>query len=690
MSAAGSSETFLLCPKCGVENFDFASFCISCGEPLGSGLGAPLSGTLDFADTKAAHDEDIPLTTSSSSSSRRRSRLLETCLGLAILVLVMGYALYNWEHTSAQSSAYHQGMVASVQKDWDKAAADFARAGDYIDAAQRARDARQKAAERDRLYSEALQAQRETDWERALTALQQVYAIQPSYLDTNSRLAALEDRVFNKGLAGLVYVVRQGSAPGLYLRDANGKASLVPGSDGGSTIHAISADGKAFVYDVPGLRIGELKTDDGQPAPLDSNSAVTAPGENPGARRVEVAAHFDPDGSLDIVPLLDLPASGTGVFAGQGLWWYSPLGQSLQQNGRSAVAYEVFYASLGTDRRVVRISDLSVGKRVIAVDPPHSRVVLAVPVSQPPADYWQTDIFVANASGGEARIVQTVPGQVIQGSISSDGRWLLVSTQENSSNAERLVLGVRLDAAGAGPAQPALRQLDVTLPSGSRPGVSPGAAFIPSTTGKHLVLLTRRDADGNNLEICDLDSGNVSLLWNGPLTGASSYFRSVTSALSPDGRYAVVRQQESGGASLIMLNLGAPLSNQSSAALPDDAGQVLRLQFGPQSAYLLASTAIRQTYGLGSSLQVYAARVLPGGQLGDLQRVATTLYARGSQVPTVAMPSDDLLAFVNTGGDLHAVFADGTGDTVVAKGVSGVWSLGSPLDLSPVPFGFGR
>ena len=113
-------------------------------------------------------------------------------LGLLVLALVVGYALYDWQRTASRSRAYSDGVAAARSKDWDKAAASFGRADGLHDAAQRGEDARRKVQERDRLYGEALSAAAHSDWGVAAARLNQVQTIQPAYRDTpeNGYLAA--------------------------------------------------------------------------------------------------------------------------------------------------------------------------------------------------------------------------------------------------------------------------------------------------------------------------------------------------------------------------------------------------------------------------------------------------------------------------------------------------------------------
>src|SRR2546422_9485151 len=95
------SRRSLRCPGCGFANLAFASFCISCGEPLE--LEGSKARRLEGSDSGLPTFEPFspqlnsPLAGSWAAPNSGHSPLArwETWIGLAVLILVIGYALYD-------------------------------------------------------------------------------------------------------------------------------------------------------------------------------------------------------------------------------------------------------------------------------------------------------------------------------------------------------------------------------------------------------------------------------------------------------------------------------------------------------------------------------------------------------------------------------------------------------------------
>src|SRR4051812_14193961 len=159
------------CPYCGAGNFQFASFCIGCGEPLGEEAEAGGRGSwVGGQDLPGSSDPRSPTPDPWTGILPAAYRLLisvvnrvrvgrvETALGVLLVVGVAGYVVYDWQSSSAHWKAYDEGLAAERGKDWDRAAASFDRASGLHDASQRGQVAEQKVQERDRLYGEAVGA----------------------------------------------------------------------------------------------------------------------------------------------------------------------------------------------------------------------------------------------------------------------------------------------------------------------------------------------------------------------------------------------------------------------------------------------------------------------------------------------------------------------------------------------------
>ena len=136
--------------------------------------------------------------------------------------------------------------------------------------------------------------------------------------------------------------------------------------------------------------------------------------------RIAAFAKLGDDGSLATFALPRLDPTGQGVFSNSGLWWYS------LQPGGELFGYEVFYAAdlqaKGSNAQVVRVSDIQNNKGVVAVDPQNSRVIIAVTEGQQREGNRETYLYLADATGKVDRLVHKADGDVVQASVSADGR----------------------------------------------------------------------------------------------------------------------------------------------------------------------------------------------------------------------------------------------------------------------------
>src|SRR3954454_24432175 len=99
MPPSDLEETTQPCPWCKAANFPFASFCISCGEPLDEGAGGR-PDELSWGTTERPPHERTSRRLSLPRLGRR-----ETVLGLLVLAMVVGYALFDWQQSTSRSQA---------------------------------------------------------------------------------------------------------------------------------------------------------------------------------------------------------------------------------------------------------------------------------------------------------------------------------------------------------------------------------------------------------------------------------------------------------------------------------------------------------------------------------------------------------------------------------------------------------
>src|SRR3954453_16147422 len=261
MPGTNGHNRVLRCAACGAENYPFAAFCISCGEPFDD---APLLDVEPESSPAVSADSErsvsfSPSTPFSSYSPTKpalppagvaspqaslsvspvgRLHRRETVLGVVLVVVALSLAIFNWQRDTTQSAAYRQGIVAEQTRDWDKAATFFEQAGDHPEADGKARNARLQVSDRNRLYVDGVTAAGQGDWKGAADAMATVEAIQPDFADSASRLVQARSRAFKLEMGGMVYLVSSGAAQGLYVLDKDGNPSKLPGSDGQSSLRA--------------------------------------------------------------------------------------------------------------------------------------------------------------------------------------------------------------------------------------------------------------------------------------------------------------------------------------------------------------------------------------------------------------------------------------------------------------------
>src|SRR4051794_34242160 len=251
------------CPRCGAGNFVYATFCVSCGDPLEEdtafdNIMLVVSNPPRGDDARAlfapkAPPAQTPANTTATPARHDRAisrlRKWEAAAGILLVVFALGYALYSWQKTGSQDTAFRKGSEAAAQRNWEEAARSFALAGDHPDAKRMKQESERQITTRNRLYALATEAAARSDWPTAVDALTTVQEVQPAYRDTVALLGQARTRAFNAGLSGLAYLKDDNSPPGLYVRDANGHSTYLDGTDSRSVIRAVN--GNTIVYDRP-------------------------------------------------------------------------------------------------------------------------------------------------------------------------------------------------------------------------------------------------------------------------------------------------------------------------------------------------------------------------------------------------------------------------------------------------------
>ena len=663
-----------VCARCGKENFSFASFCIACGEPLDT-HDDPLP---DARPTRSSDDLSSKTTPHVAPQARpgARWKKWESIAGLALLLLTLGYALFNWLQTNTQASAYHQGLSAEQQKDWDKAASSFQQAGGLQDASLHLAEASSKIKERNNLYSAGIAAATQKDWGAAISNFDGVQAVQPGYKDSLGRLNEAREQAFRRGLEGLIYLVDDGPTPGLYVRDANGRDLLLPGSDRHSTVRAISPDSNVFVYDRP-----SKETDYFWP-PLKHFGAGPDTFGPDKSDRIPVLARLDGPGQLTISLLPRLDPTGTGIFSRHGLWWFST------QPGLDYYGYETYYDAdyLDPGAKVTRVSDIANGRRVLAVYAPGEQVIIAETSGESNSTGRQTNIYLADAQGHNETWLDRTGGDVLQASVSNDGRRLLYISQQNGTSISRTVWLAPLDVGTAYGIESRLsRQLESLTWSGlEMMNARLTAAFIPSddTSKLQKVIIDRVEGSIETVSVHNLENFGATIVWQGKPAGL--YGRSM-SGFSNSGELLASRRQQDDGSVLEMLGLGPRTGIRSITGLPSSPNQIVKVQFAPLDNYAVISVQNPDGISRGIAQLMYAAHIKDDGTLDEssVKRIAEANLPYESDLAPVTMPERGFqLAYVTPGHELHVVFFSGNGDTKLGDNVGAVWSLRSRSDLS--------
>jgi hypothetical protein len=167
-----------------------------------------------------------------------RAWLRELVLGMVLLVGVLGFAGWQWWRTEYLQQNYAAGRAALATYNWEQAAAHLSAASGYLDADDLIKMVREKAAERDRLYTAATHAMESQSYIGALENLQKLQSLQPGYKDTSAMRNAATIEVYREALSGTVAMRLNAKQPGLYYRSGDAWFYLV-GSDKRSRMRSL-------------------------------------------------------------------------------------------------------------------------------------------------------------------------------------------------------------------------------------------------------------------------------------------------------------------------------------------------------------------------------------------------------------------------------------------------------------------
>ncbi|HET7076206.1 MAG TPA: hypothetical protein VFM49_02035 [Chloroflexia bacterium] len=651
------------CPYCGTVNQQYATFCLGCGETLDAPR--PADGAPAESHEESTGPGSGPGRAAAQAPARRLRlpRRIEGWIGIvcAVILLVAGTG-DAWAQQSRIDS-YRTGRAAVAARDWDAAALEFARAGDYRDAAKQQRTAAKQVAERDHLYATGAAAAQKGDWATARNAFEGAARIQPAYADLKTRLAQAQHEAGNRAAAGLVYRAQTGPGAGLYLQGPLDRpVAALPGSDAFSQVLAFSPDGRYIVYDGPGT--GRQRT---------LSLAELGPGDGTVRTHRRLPAGLSP--------------SGWGTFCPGGFWWFS------------ATAPTLSYYDLRTGQAGAVPGPA--GSRLLHADSTHGALLFAAPATvdgQP-----GTAIVRTAADGREPRTILTSPGRVLSAELSPDGNWMLYQREEPGSmtiyghgGEDADSIGVWWDHQRAGASTtllmltwlkpttqpwphgpggtplPRERMLEhLVVPDEAPQGGAISAHFVPDLPAT--VVANHMDHSGRTITIYDAPTGIQTTFWPDAAPRpnlAGPYF-------SPGGGYLLIEEARNGGVRLLTQPLGRTARG---------AGQSVPVQ-APAGSLVLGQVTLRDDYLLylvtrpmrGGGRDEYSLYSIPlAASVPNREPIllfnATYRYT-GLGDPSIALaPSGTLLAYVTPDARLVGVPFDGRAATVLAGNVNQVWS----------------
>ncbi len=174
-------------------------------------------------------------------------------LGLFLIVVVTGFAGWQWWHQQDQSNNYEAGQQAIGRNDWQAARDYFTAASGYRDADALAARASEQIEQMDDLYGRSLAFERDQNWIAVMQTLSELDKIQDDYRGANAMLKEAQENVYSEALSGTVILRTKGNTSALYTLATNDSGGIdehrLPNSDSYSRVQGGCADGKVL-YDV--------------------------------------------------------------------------------------------------------------------------------------------------------------------------------------------------------------------------------------------------------------------------------------------------------------------------------------------------------------------------------------------------------------------------------------------------------
>jgi hypothetical protein len=548
------------CPGCGADNPPYATFCHDCGEPLTAAAGAAHPGT-------AARE-------------RVRARRWEVWIGVALVLVVLSYAVFDWWHREEQARQYHAGDAAVAARHWDAAVTAFSALGTYRDAPRHAANATAQVQARDRAYQTGLTAAEHANWITAYQAFSQTLAIEPDYRDTPTRFAAAAQAIPHAALAGTIYRRVSGGPPGLYLWRATGGDERLPGSDEHSLVRSYGTTAGPLVYDAP------IPGATPAPAAPFADDIYNIPPLTADRQLLLVDTTAIEAGTPITPTVLPAALARAGLLlAGAGVLW-SPAGNSAPP------MFVPGYVE-GTVVDKAYVYDLASGEgRDLTYPGAEGYILLDIgsATARPrwvQGDYrqahhppYQTTLYVFGDSEVRLQPVAQVAGVVYGAQLSPDGNYLVykVISGEDGQPGTHLDLNL-IDLRN--PAHP-VRTIVSAMLSAGESSATLQSQIVPGTGALRVLIRHVYTADGAvgrvQLDLWSLADGTTRLLWEGPFgrLRAGQGYTGEAYWLAPDGQSLTLTVPEGDGTAHLLwqwLDSSAPARE---LALPRDNGNTVQ------------------------------------------------------------------------------------------------------------------
>lgn len=371
------------------------------------------------------------------------TRWRDLSLGLLLIVLVVGFAGWQWWHGEDQARNYAAGQTASASHDWQAALDRFTAASGYRDADAQAAAASEKLQQLGTLYEEGMAFARDKNWIAAMQALGSVLELQADYRDTSVTWEEAREEVYKEALEGTAVLRTRNGESDLYVVPGNkykdfGGWYWMLNSDKYSRVQGGCTDGK-ILYDVPG------KGWSPQSVPSPVPFFVNEPRSSLKGRALVVDSlltYTDPD-------FLELPINPSAydlfLCGRTGMWmydygnWHAPdhfpdLNDTPVRNVDTG--YSLTYLSFdNTISQTLTFAEAEQAHEVpMAIDYSSNRMVVAKwsgedPTTRLITENTSVELYLLELDGvSPPRLIYRVKGKGIQSvEISADGNYALVN-----------------------------------------------------------------------------------------------------------------------------------------------------------------------------------------------------------------------------------------------------------------------